>query len=675
MKMRYLQPNKGTTLPQEICFLGVSGTKQHIAGSVEHDIVHMDSFVCRFMRMEQGKHSRCTELYNTSPQVFWTYLDNRMSRLRPVTVFAYDVTSAVTLLGLWRLLDKGLYSHGAIIDSDPPVIVPIHNCCGRVCFVDVRNYFSMPLDDLAASFGVTIGEDFAQIDTNGDSYAFAKYREQVAEISTCALMRFVREHNLGRWKTTIALQALQSFRHRFAPRSRTVSFGERDGESLEPKVKERIFPLSHDDYEIKAFERKANYSGQDECFFVGTVIKSAGFWKGESDFPFERNGAWLYGPVYHVDCNSLYPYVMKHARYPSRYIGKQHFASVEHLGKLLGKYCVIARVLIETQEDTFPLRLQDRIIYPTGMYWTTLCGKELEYAWRSGAVKQVGFHVCYETMDLFSEYVDYFFTLKTKYVREKNQAMALISKLMLNTLQGKFSQRAKRWKESPDVRPIYRWGKWYVIEYETGHVRRYRSIAGQTQEQVIENEIDYSMPVIGAVVTANARNMMAGIRQLCGRDNVLYQGTDSLLLLEPGYRIMVDAGLIHDSELGAFRLKGVYENAVVRNIQDYELGGTRTTRGLPKGARIVSGSAYTFDVRQTLQGMLFEKPAEQIRYTTVHRVFSGAYKGGSVGKDGWVTPYNIKYAEDRGDAWEGEDVAKLQAENAAHYSTEQSKVD
>jgi hypothetical protein len=663
MKMRYLKPNKGTTLPGEVCFLGVSSERSHEQGDDRHEVLLFAHVCARFVRLQDGQQTRATELDSGDPRTFWTYLDGRVSRSRPVTVFAYDVTQAVTLLGLWSMLDEGIYTRGTIIDADPPVVINIHTGIGRVCFIDVRNYFAMPLQELAASCDVEIENDWLGLDEVGIPYVEAKYHEQVTEVSMLALMSYVRLNDLGRFKQTIAMQALQAFRHRFAPRTSRVLFHTESGASPAPQVATRVYPLLHDKADVKEFERSANYSGHDECFFVGTIRHGGDFWGNHAALCAERGLPYIYGPVYHVDCNSLYPYVMRDSSYPSKYVGERDEATVEHLGDLLDRYCVIARVLIDSDNDTYPVRYKDGVIYCTGKYWTTLAGKELWAAWHFGEVVKVGYHTCYEQMNLFGEYVDYFFTEKVKYQREGNAAMELIVKMLLNTLQGKFSQRPKRWVERPDIPPQYRWGRWYVIDYDTGRVYRYRSIAGKTQEEVVDDEIDFSLPAIGAVVTSNARNYMASVRELCGSENVLYQGTDSLLLLEPGYRAMADAGFINNHELGLFRLKGTYEHVVIRNTQDYELGGHRTTRGLPKGARVVSGSNYQFDCRQTLQGMLFGIPAQHIAYTRVERTFNSSYRGGSVGKDGWVTPYHLDYAADRGDAWEGDFVEGSNATN------------
>jgi DNA polymerase type B, organellar and viral len=676
MKMRYLKPNKNTTLPTEVCFLGVAGRREHVPGDNDHDMVYLDSYMARFTRFEGEKQTRSTELYSTDPSKFWSYLDGRSNSHHSVMVFAYDVTSAVTLLGLWRQLDQGIYHRGAIIDSDPPVIININSCVGHVRFIDVRNYFSMSLDELAASFGVNKMTAWVHNGDDVTSYQEARYNEQVAEVSITALMSFVRQHNCGHWRSTIALQAMQCYRHRFAPRQTKVTFGGNGQGSLAPTTVSIVFPLMHDNKDIKDFERSANYSGHDECFFVGTVRSGQDFFHHLSERDERGPTTYLYGPVYHVDCNSLYPYVMREARYPCRFVGERNECTLDHLETLMSKYCVIARVLLETENDTFPVRYKHGVIYCTGTYWTTLAARELQFAHYFGLVKKVGYHVCYETMDLFSSYVDYFYRLKVEAGQNKDTAMRLIAKMLLNTLQGKFSQRAKHWREAPDVKAIYRWGKWHLIDYDAirwneehckqrrgdyigpcdrrQEVYHYRSIAGQSQVETIDDEVGYSLPAIGACVTANARNLMAGVRELCGPKNVLYQGTDSLLLLEPGYSAMVDAGLIHQTNLGAFRLKGTYDHAVIRNLQDYELGGQRTTRGLPRGARVVTGNAYTFDHRQTLQGMLQDVPAQQIRYTMVERTFDSIYCGGTVGSDGWVTPYRLNYAADRGDAWEGD---------------------
>lgn len=685
MMQRYLKPNKGTTLPADLCFIGVAGARHKSKDNNRHETVLFDSFVCRFKRLIDGRDTRCSQLCNKDPDAFWTAVDGRLCKTRPLQVFVYDATSACTLLGLWHKVDKGIFDLGSVIDSDPPVIIDVQCTIGRLCFIDVRNYFSMPLEDIGTSFGV-MQDWYRWLDTeNQNEYSEASYRCSVAEKSISAIMSCVRQHDLGRFKKTISMQSMQAFRHRFAPRHSTVRIGDDSSDPCKLTEVVKVYPLIHDDKEIKEFERSANFSGQDECFFVGNVIRSEGFFKGEEDFHLKRNAAWLYGPVYHVDCNSLYPYVMKECKYPYRLVGYNSQASPGHLATLLAKYGVIARVLVETETDTFPVRHRKRTIYATGQFWTTLCGKELDYASRAGYIRKVGYHVCYDMMDLFSAYVDYFFALKCEYKQSGNRAMELIAKMFLNTLQGKFGQRSMRWVDRPDVAPEegMRWGRWFHVDYDAvernkhkvvtanildehkkeQEVFHYRAIGGKTQEMVEQDEISSSFPAIGSFVTANARAYMASYRALCPERSIIYQGTDSLLLLEPGFRALSSSGSIDKYRLGAFRAKGEYQSCAIRDTQDYQLGHDKVVRGLPKAATMVGERSFVFNQRASLGGMLFSVPGKQITYTTVKRTFAHAYDGGIVGVDGWVTPFHLNYQEDRGDAWEGENVAKPKGPN------------
>jgi hypothetical protein len=675
MRMRYLSGNKGTTLPSEVCYLGVAGRRTKIKGDARHEHLHFDSLVARFARLEAVGSTRRSEIYSRDPAKFWTYLDGRLNRSRPVWVFVYDCAAAASLVGLWSRLNSGLYDRGTIIDTDPPTVIKLHSVSGNVCFIDVKNYYNLTIDELAASFDVVVNWHKWLDEVKDDDYQEATYRCIVAERSISALMSSVRQHDLGRFKTTISLQAMQAFRHRFAPRVQRVAFAADSSNPCQPKEVIKCFPLSHDDRKIHAFERSANFSGHNECFFIGHIIEPGGFFSGEEDFRLRRNGSWLYGPIHHVDVNSLYPYVMRRFFYPKRLVGHNDKATVLHLRELTEKYGVIARVLVETEHDTFPVHHGDRIIYATGMYWTTLCGDELMFALGQGYVTKVGFHACYQMMDLFSAYVDYFYSLKLRYREECNHAMTLIAKMFLNTLQGKFCQRSKRWVERQHVKAEHQYGRWYHVDYDAvlanetldkiqttvqhpamprkKEVYRYRAIAGKTQELIEDDEINYSVPAIGAFVTSNARQYMSDIRKIVGQRNVLYQGTDSLLLLPPGMKELEDGSNLSETELGLFRVKGKYNSAAIMDVQDYKLGCDRVTKGIPKDAIVASDHEYIFSQRQGLEGMLHTQPAEQITYTTVRRTMAHAYSGGVVGKDGWVTPFHLNLARGQGDAWEG----------------------
>jgi len=345
-----------------------------------------------------------------------------------------------------------------------------------------------------------------------------------------------------------------------------------------------VYPIVHDVDEVKQLERAANFSGRDECFFVGRIAPAACC---SSDYFVQvkaNQPAVIDGPVYHVDCNSLYPYVMREHKYPYSLVGWQREATARLLQDLATQYCVIASVLVETGSEPFPVRHKDRTIHALGKFWTTLTGAQLRYALSMDLVKSVGLHAAYKERPLFLEYVETLYALKTRYKTDGNAAYYSITKALLNSLYGKFAQRPRRWIEAEYDNPPYRWGTWPLCDGDSNKVTWYRSIAGKVQRQDVVGELHHSFPAIPAVVTSYARLYMDSVRHICGRENVLYQGTDSLILLEPGYRLLLQHGMISDTKLGHFRLEGIYDTGEIRNNQDYHLGTERHVRGLPQGA-------------------------------------------------------------------------------------------
>lgn len=643
--MRYLKGNKGTRFPSNLCFLDVAGIRRDVPGYPhQHDIVfhYASARFCRFVKWEQ---TRGTTGSYTTPAHFWAKLDTRLSRHRPLWVFAHGMTQAVTLLGLWQLIDDKVYELERCIDGDPPVIIHVRSNLGRIKFVCLTNWFRQGAVELSKHFGPELIPDRQgdmEVDClEKDSIA----RTRMVEEAVIALMLFVKEHDLGNWRSTAASQAMQAYRHRFGPR-KTRYVKERDNLTLAPQQLETVvWPMVHDDVNVRKLERAAFYGGQDECYFVGRVLRDE--WKSmlDHDAKAGHRSRSIIGPVYHIDCNSAYPYVMKTGQYPCKLFGWQHECSLENLACLLDKYIVIANVKIQTNKDTYPKKKDGRVLFVRGKYWTTLAADELKVAFALGYVTQVGYHAAYVPMDLFSSYVDFFYDLKLRYKQSGNDIWYALTKLYLNALHGKFMEGGKRWVPDPEELPVYRWGKWIGSDYDTNKSWLCRSIAGVVQRQIDDYMDIHSMYAIGSCVSANVREYMRSVKEVTGYRNVLYQGTDSLIVLPEGYARIADLGLLDETQLGLFRNLGCYQTAEIHDAQAYTLGETKKQRGLPQDARQIAGQAYTFTVRNRLGNMLFTVPAARITYSEVDRLYEHSYAGGSVQPDGWVEPFALDAEE------------------------------
>jgi hypothetical protein len=82
-------------------------------------------------------------------------------------------------------------------------------------------------------------------------------------------------------------------------------------------------------------ERGSYYGGRTECFKIGQFT-------GDK--------------YYYLDINSMYPAVMYDNFYPTKYFNYLTNCSITLLSIYIRKYCVVARVKVDTKEPYFPYR-------------------------------------------------------------------------------------------------------------------------------------------------------------------------------------------------------------------------------------------------------------------------------------------------------------------------------
>jgi hypothetical protein len=138
------------------------------------------------------------------------------------------------------------------------------------------------------------------------------------------------------------------------------------------------------------------------------------------------------------------------------------------------------------------------------------------------------------TIGLFTEYIDKWSAIKIQSKIEKNYAMYMLAKLMLNALYGKFAL-------NPNVQSK-------IPYYDNGMIK-YMEGAKETRNPIY-------IPV-GTFVTSWARYKTITSAQMCF-DRFMYADTDSLHLLGTSIPECLE---VDDVRLGAWKWEGVFSRA------------------------------------------------------------------------------------------------------------------
>ncbi|GAI31179.1 unnamed protein product, partial [marine sediment metagenome] len=273
-------------------------------------------------------------------------------------------------------------------------------------FLDILNWFVEPL----AETGERIGVPKLQIDfeTCTDEYlnTYCKRDVEIELENFKRFIKFLEANTISRLCYTRGSTAMAAylFRH----------------------YNKRIY--IHNNKEAIELERDSYRGGRTECFYLGELK--------DDDY-------------YIVDVNSLYPFVMRNNLYPVKYEKILSEVTPLALRQSIKDRAAIAKVLIETDEPVYAVR-RERTIFPTGRFWVTLTTAELRYALEHNHVVKVERAVFYEQANIFKSYVDTFYTLRQEFKSAGVAEYVELCKKMLNSLYGKFGQKAEIWEKIGD---------------------------------------------------------------------------------------------------------------------------------------------------------------------------------------------------------------------------------
>jgi len=369
----------------------------------------------------------------------------------------------------------------------------------------------------------------------------------------------------------------------------------------------------HNNAQAIRLERDAYFGGRVECFFLGS----------------------LNSETYHIlDVNSLYPTVMRNNVYPVKYRKIHHKVTLKTMGSALKRYAVVARVLIETAEPIYPVR-RGRLIFPVGLFWTSLCTPELKYALKRGHLRKVDTMVTYAKANIFKSYVDKFYRLRLEFRSQGVAEYEELCKKMLNSLYGKFGQKGENWEKIGDC-PGEPDREELVFNMAGRRVTKMRYLMGEIFMMVGTDESFDSFPAIAAHVTSYGRMFLWRLMQSVGRGNYFYCDTDSLIVNDCGLHRL--DRLISRAGLGGLKIEETCNTVTIRGLKDYTTAAKVVTKGIRKNAVQIADGVYQQELWLGFRGLLRSGHSDTYAVKTVTKHLTREYKKGTVTSDGSVTP-------------------------------------
>jgi hypothetical protein len=484
-----------------------------------------------------------------------------------------------------------------------------------ICIISSTNIYATSLAKLAETFGMKKMEVDYNESTLEEVLPYCRNDVAIMKHAMESFFDFIEEEGLGTQARTIASQAFNAFRYRF----------------MEHDI------MIHSSENALTLERQAYSGGRVEVFQKGTIQE----------------------PVYYLDVNSMYPYVMKTFRYPTCISTYKTRCSLPELERYLEQYLIVAKVKVRTEEPVYPKKIKGRLIFPVGEFITVLSTPEIQYALERNDIVDVYEVALYRQGNVFGKYVDYFYNRRKQAKEQGDKVRSDLYKLFLNSLYGKFGQRGDSWEPIGEEEPetIYQ-EKTYNVE--TGEISFIKCFGGTVFKRVDETESYNSFPAIAAHVTAYARMTLWGYIQVAGIENVLYADTDSLFVTEKGYQNLGE--YIDTYELGALKLeKQAGPGQVTINApKDYIFGEEIKLKGIPRNATKTE-QGYKVVMWGKLSAKMEQKDFDGYSNTIRYKQQTGRILKSWIDETGRSVPFEIR------DEWINEPWFGLQDEEQISY--------
>jgi hypothetical protein len=597
-KWHILAENKGNSYPRQMIFIDTEA--RPIWRGMECEMQTYLWMGCYVRVYDWGEMKFGEEWFETQDyKEFWEWVLSKAWRKGKLYVFGHNVSyDLLAGRGIeWLLSICGRIERYFEDNSSFIMKWKVNN--KTIQIIDTMNYFRAPLAQVGELIGLPKGRiEYATANLE-EAKAYCRRDIEIIKTAMIQLLRVAKLNDWGNFGVTLPKWAWNVFRHKFMHR--------------------KVYIHGHP--EVLRLEREAVYPGRNEAFYIGRTPK---------------------GKYYLVDVNSLYPYVASQAPLPYRLRGYEKDVPIQLLEIWARRYFVIAKVEIETEVPYFPVRVKGTVYFPVGRYITTLCGEELLFALEHNHIKRCFECACYDADILFRDYVGYFYKRKME-ARERGDSVGYwISKVMMNSLFGKFAQWSHQWSpvEESDPKSFQR-----VIEIDARSDEVYEliSFGGKVWKREGKKESHDSFPAIFAGITSAGRIYLLSLIQKAGWSNVLYVDTDSLIVNEHGMLNLEH--LIDLYQLGKIRVETEGEFVEIRGLKDYRIGKYERVKGLKRDAVQVGENEYEMERWTKLRGALQQGVLNKVIIRKVRARFQRKYDKGIVKENGRVLPFRVRINE------------------------------
>jgi hypothetical protein len=592
-----LKDNVKRELPSHLAFVDTESRITKLSDKTEeHRLWFGYCEIWRLRRKDHISKQLKDQFYFNSADQFVNNLLDNLPRKTKMYVFAHNWQFDAAMLNLPESLKWAGFDLDKDISESLPFIQHYKAKEHYIILLDTMNYFRTSVSQLAESLNMKKLDMPKATDDMQLWYEYCRRDVEIIREAMFHYIEFISKNDLGNFAVTAPSQAFNAYRHRFMP-----------------------IPIAiHNSETACNLERESYHGARTECLRIGYY---------EDHF-------------YQLDVNSMYPYVMRQYTYPYKLKYRFENLTMRQLEEILKQQAVVAKVTLNTDIALYPKRINDHLCFPVGEFETVLTTRELKAALNYNHIRKIGEGYVYDAALIFAQYVNALYNLKLQYTAQKNKTFTMLSKLLLNSLYGKFGQLASEWIEYPFEIPNVRDGdEWFGVNESTGEPCKYRCRDGRIEYQVRDQEAFNSFPAIAAHVTADARLILYFYMLTAGIENVYYVDTDSLIVNEDGYRRLSD--YIDPSELGKLKVEREGTQLMINTCKDYALDDYVKRKGIRGNAVQLSDRVYEQVQFRSWHASRKDNDTNRVIVSKVRKYLSYKYNKGEVQPGGKVEPFTL----------------------------------
>ena len=597
-KPHCLKREKTLAIPRHFIFFDTETEQEELPNGSIRQILKLGWAV--YYRKSYGRNLDKVEWFNfTDALSFWAFVFRHTEPKRKLWLLARNLVFDFTITNGWKYLRQVGFKLKFFYDGGTTSIISVKGRYGSIICLDIMNWFVESLAKTGERIGIPkLKIDFATCTTEYLNI-YCKRDLEIELENFKRFIKFLEANTISRLCYTRGSTAMAAylFRH----------------------YHHKIY--IHNNEQAIKLERDSYRGGRTECFYIGEL----------------KNDNY-----YIVDVNSLYPFVMRNNCYPIKYSRIAHKPTIDTIKHRLCRSAVVAKVLIDTDEPVYAVR-RERTIFPVGQFWVTLTSSELKYAIDHNHLVKIEQAVFYEKANIFKTYVDRFYKLRQEFKAAGVAEYEELCKKMLNSLYGKFGQKAEVWEkigDCPDEPDRVE------LCFEVGIIRtkQIRYLLGEIFELVGYEESFNSFPAIAAHVAADARLYLWQLMKQAGEGNYFYCDTDSLIVNEAGLCNLQNR--IDAVALGGLKIEESVNHLTIKGLKDYLTETKTVIKGISKNAVQLKDGVYQQEQWPSFRGTLRDKQTDSYTVKKVVKVLSRKYTKGHVNPDGVIVPLLLGEPDD-----------------------------